>query len=125
MQSPISLSEAREAWLADAHFRRLSPRTIEEYERVSRHVIEHIGNALGHEPALTDLTAASVRDWINQRPLRPASVAAYPNNRAVHLPEDQADSSQQKSQIEFQSEGVPMSEAVGLVADAVEARQKK
>jgi integrase len=77
MQSPISLSEAREAWLADAHFRRLSPRTIEEYERVSRHVIEHIGNSLGHEPALTDLTAASVRDWINQRPLRPASVAAY------------------------------------------------
>ena len=78
MQSPISLSEAREAWLADARFRRLSPRTIEEYERVSRHVVEHIGEAIGHEPALTDLTAASVREWIYQRPLRPASVAAYP-----------------------------------------------
>lgn len=71
------LAEARAEWLADARFRRLSQRTIEEYERVSGHVVAFIATRCGHEATLTDLTAAQVREWINQRPLKPASVAAY------------------------------------------------
>lgn len=75
--TPISLAAAREAWLADGRFRRLSRRTLEEYERVSGLVLDFARTRLEGEPRLADLTPALARSWMSGRALQPASVAAY------------------------------------------------
>lgn len=72
MDVEITYHQAREAWLSDARFRRLSPQTIREYGRVSA----AFGVAMGHRP-LNEVGANDVRRWLLDRPLRPASVAAY------------------------------------------------
>lgn len=75
----VRLSDAREAWLEDARFRRLSPVTLREYDRVSAAVVDFVAAAVGEDPLLAELTPRLVRRWLMERPteLRPASVAAY------------------------------------------------
>lgn len=75
----VRLSDAREAWLEDARFRRLSPATLREYDRVSAAVVEFVAVEVGKEPPIAELTPRLVRRWLMERPtqLRPASVAAY------------------------------------------------
>lgn len=70
---------ARAAWLADAHFRRLSPVTIREYGRISGALLNHLADSVRRTPTLDDLRPAVVRTWLNDRqpPLHPASVAGY------------------------------------------------
>lgn len=77
--SSRTLATAREEWLADAQFRRLSPETLREYRRVTGRLHEHLQAQLGRPPLLADLTAAEARQWVARapRPLKPASVAAY------------------------------------------------
>ena len=84
-RGPPTLADARSEWLADARFRRLSSRTIDEYERVSGHVVAFISTQGHREAALADLTAGRVREWIGQRPLKPASVAACLSNDVRHM----------------------------------------
>jgi len=75
----IRLRDAREAWLEDARFRRLSPATLREYDRVSAAVVKFVTVEVGENPLLIELTPRLVRRWLMERPtqLRPASVAAY------------------------------------------------
>lgn len=70
----ITYEQARTAWLEDASFRGLSPRTIHEYDRVSAAFGAFLGQS---QIELATLRAADVRRWLRDRPLKPASVAAY------------------------------------------------
>lgn len=70
----ITFHQSRAAWLQDARFRGLSPRTIHEYDRVSTAFGEFLSLP---EIDLASLRAADVRRWLLGRSLKPASVAAY------------------------------------------------
>lgn len=76
MGTDLTYAAARAAWLDDARFRELSPRTTREYDRVSAALGAFLGD---HERSLAALRAADVRRWLLERPaaLKPASVAAY------------------------------------------------
>ena len=69
----ITYHEAREGWLEDARFRGLSPQTMREYKRVSL----AFGAFAGEQRTLAEVRASDVRRWLLDRPLKPASVAAY------------------------------------------------
>jgi site-specific recombinase XerD len=76
MKIKITLSQALDGYLLDAHARGLSPHTIEDYSRTFRRFRGHIG-----DPILTSITADDIRHFMAElkgTPVTPAGIAPRP-----------------------------------------------
>jgi integrase/recombinase XerD len=79
MKTQITLSQAIEGYLLDARARRLSPRTIADYETFFRKFQAHIG-----DPPLDSITPDDIRSFLvhlGSCPVSPAGVARRPARR--------------------------------------------
>ncbi len=79
MKSQITLSQAIEGYLLDAHARQLSIRTIEDYQNGFRHFCEYVG-----DPPIADITVDCIRHFLvhlGNKAVTPDAIAKRPERK--------------------------------------------